>query len=111
MPERPGHVVHGASQRHLQLRETIPDRLDRLADDLSSCLEVLARTRLSKALQPDPARHQAVPGQLRDAATRIRWAAALIPALTTCAPVPAAGNPPGDCGDETRLDRDSGLGN
>jgi hypothetical protein len=111
MTERPGPTDDGASQRHVHLRVTIPDRLDRLANDLAACLDLLARAGLSEALQPDPARHQAVPGQLRDAATRIRWAAAHIPAPTTCPPVLAAGKPHTMCRHETRLDRTSDLAN
>ena len=111
MTERAGPTDDGASQRHVHLRVTIPDRLDRLADDLAACLDLLARAGLSEALQPDPARHQAVPGQLRDAATRIRWAAAHIPAPTTCAPVPAAGKAHTGRRHETRLDRTSDLAN
>ena len=111
MTERPGSTDDGASRRHVHLRVAIPDRLDRLANDLEACLDLLARAGLSEDLQPDPARHQAVPGQLRDAATRIRWAAAHIPAPTTCAPAPAAGKPHAVCRDKTRLDRTSDLAN
>ena len=91
MTDQPGRDADGASQRHWQLRVGIPDRLERLADELADCLAVLARAGLSEALQPDPTRHQAVPGQLRDAATRVRWAAALLPATITWTPTPAAG--------------------
>jgi hypothetical protein len=111
MTDRPRPTDDGASQRHLHLRVTIPDRLDRLADDLAASLDLLAQAGLSEALQPDPARHQAVPGQLRDAATRIRWAAAHIPTPTTCAPLPAAGKPDTVCRHETCLDRTRDLAN
>jgi hypothetical protein len=83
MTKRPRTAADGATQRYLQIQAGIPDRLDRMADEFADCLDLLARAGLSEALQPDPARHQAVPRQLRDAATRIRWAAALMPARTT----------------------------
>ena len=91
MTDQPRRNADGASQRYRQLQVGIPDRLERLADELADCLALMARAGLSEALQPDPTRHQAVPGQLRDAATRVRWAAALMPATVTGTPTLAAG--------------------
>jgi hypothetical protein len=91
MTDQSGRNADGAAQRRRQLQVGIPERLERLADELADCLALLARAGLSEALQPDPTRHQAVPGQLRDAATRVRWAAALLPATVTWTPTAAAG--------------------
>jgi hypothetical protein len=88
MTERPRPDTNGAPQRYRQIQTEIPDRLDQLADELASCISLLARTGLLESLQPDPARHQAVPAQLRDAATRIRWAATLMPEPATWARTP-----------------------
>ena len=93
MTERPRPDTNGALQRYRQLQTDIPDRLERLADELASCINLLARAGLLESLQPDPARHQAVPGQLRDAATRIRWAATLMPEPTTWSLTPVVAVP------------------
>src|SRR3954468_8708813 len=91
MTDQPRLDADGASQRYRQVQVGIPHRLERLAHELENCLALLARAGLLEALQPDPTRHQAVPGQLRDAATRVRWAAALMPATNTWTPTLAAG--------------------
>jgi hypothetical protein len=88
MTERPRPDTNGTLQRYQRIQTDIPDRLDQLADELASCINLLARAGLLESLQPDPGRHQAVPGQLRDAATRIRWAATLMPEPATWSRTP-----------------------
>jgi hypothetical protein len=109
MTERPHLDAGGAPGRFRQLQVGIPDRLDRLADEFADCLALLARAGLSEALQPDPDRHQAVPGQLRDAATRIRWAAALMPAAAAWTPMLSGGSCDGTSG-KIVPDRTGNLG-
>jgi hypothetical protein len=110
MTDQPRRDADGRSQRYRQLQVGIADRLERLADDFAECLALLARAGLSEALQPDPDRHQAVPGQLRDAATRVRWAAALMPAAPAWTPTLSGGNRDGTTGKTIVPDRTGNLG-
>jgi hypothetical protein len=68
-----------ARDRYLTIKHTIPDRLDRIADQLTDCLDLLARNGLAEALPSGHGpQHVSVQG-LRDAAARIRIAARHIP--------------------------------
>lgn len=68
-----------ARHRYATIAVAIPDRLDRIADQLEECLAIVARYGLAEALQPTTGqgKHLSV-HELRDAATRIRIAAAYI---------------------------------
>lgn len=75
-----------ARHRYNTIRHSIPDRLDRVADQLEDCLVLVARYGLAEALQPGASQHQHVSVEvLRDAATRIRTAARHIPWTGTAA--------------------------